>query len=1038
MALSVALPLLVGLDAQRLAAMPPPTSEMVKQYKKDGSWEKRLATAKALGNHKADPALVQNAQRRLQKIADAQGVQLPMSTHYTPPLASRGMPTTGTPKMLILMIDFSDYPADSVNTVSAINARVFGDGDGVQAAPYESLKSYYYRSSYGQLAIQGNVLGWYRPSYTRASMAVSGSDYEQAVTRQTLIKEALQHYDGSGHDFSQYDNNGDGVIDYFAVIWAGPDTGWANFWWGYQTSWYNPAASVTLDGKTLGTYSWQWASNASQGDRNPPNYDPLTLIHETGHAMGLPDYYDYDNAVGPKGGVGGLDMMDAARGDHNCFSKFLFDWITPAVYTSSASGLSLLSSGDHKDSNSIIVMDSDPGGNFGEYFMVQNRQRVGNDAGAGYPADGLLIWHVDSRLNSGGTDFRYDNSWTDHKLLRLMEADGLEQIESGKSANAGDYWVSGKVFGPGTKPNSARYDGTITKLGVNNISAASASMTLDVFQVTDTTAPTGKPTKPAGTTTDDTVTFTWTAGNAIDLDSGIVSYHLQVGTTSGGSDVFNAPVGNFLTRTLTDMGDFDGVPLYARVAAVNGAGLNSAWSNSSDSVTVAYLSPFSNSVLDNTTCTFKTLGPWTTDTSEFYTGSSSARSAAIADDSRTYLQTRVTGPGTLDFYWKVSSEAPPSASEFYDNLAVSIDGSIKKQIGGEVSWTKETYAIPAGSHLVRWTYTKDANTVGGSDAGWVDFVTWTPITGATATILPESYTALINAVLPFTANVAGATSNSNVNWTITNSGGIFSPTQTASGVSTALTASSTPGTYTLTATPVETPNVPGSARLTLVAPASVDVDVTGSATTVLVNTPVTFTATVSLLTDKTVTWSKDGGSFGTQADTTIPWSSAIPGTFQITATSAIATSRSDSATVTAVDPAAILLSLDKPTAVSLPGASTTFTVTGDLGFGVNWSIAPTVTKLDNGLISTVTAPAAAPLTTATYTLTATHKLDSTKAVSAILSVKGMDLIADSTLDPRDLLGFAAEWGKGSSSPANFKGSGTVDGTDLTALLNQIQ
>lgn len=38
----------------------------------------------------------------------------------------------------------------------------------------------------------------------------------------------------------------------------------------------------------------------------------------------------------------------------------------------------------------------------------------------------------------------------------------------------------------------------------------------------------------------------------------------------------------------------------------------------------------------------------------------------------------------------------------------------------------------------------------------------------------------------------------------------------------------------------------------------------------------------------------------------------------------------------------------------------------------------------------------------------------------------------------DLLGFAAEWGKDTSSAANFKGSGTVDETDLSALLNQLK
>ena len=59
--------------------------------------------------------------------------------------------------------------------------------------------------------------------------------------------------------------------------------------------------------------------------------------------------------------------------------------------------------------------------------MVQNRTRPGNDADL--PADGLLIWHVDARLTRSGSDFLYDNSYTAHKLLRLMEADGLEEIE---------------------------------------------------------------------------------------------------------------------------------------------------------------------------------------------------------------------------------------------------------------------------------------------------------------------------------------------------------------------------------------------------------------------------------------------------------------------------------------------------------------------------------------------------------------------------------------------------------------------------------
>jgi M6 family metalloprotease-like protein len=123
-----------------------------------------------------------------------------------------------------------------------------------------------------------------------------------------LIKEAVNHFDAQGHDFSQYDNNGDGVLDYFVVIWAGPDNGWGNFWWGYQTVF--PDNTYTVDGVRLGKISWQWEANPVGGA-----FTPVVVIHETGHALGIPDYYDYDSSVGPQSGVGGLDMMDSAMGD---------------------------------------------------------------------------------------------------------------------------------------------------------------------------------------------------------------------------------------------------------------------------------------------------------------------------------------------------------------------------------------------------------------------------------------------------------------------------------------------------------------------------------------------------------------------------------------------------------------------------------------------------------------------------------------------------------------------------------------------------
>ena len=714
----LALCLLALTFGDTLLAMPPPSPGMLEAYEKDGSLAERQAFARRLGNHKVDPALAQDAQARLLRLTD------PGSHTFlpTPPSGWRGMPTKGTPKMFVLLIDFSDYPADPVNTVAAVTARTFGDGDLQQAAPYESLKSYYSRASYGQLTLTGTVFATYRPAYTRASMGTSPT----TAQRQELIKEALLNAQAQNPslDFTQFDNNNSGYIDYFAVLWTGPDTGWSNFWWAYQTSWSYSTTPFTIGGKRLKRYVWQWVANAGYPTRNAPYFDPKTLIHETGHALGLPDYYDYDTAVGPKGGVGDLDMMDGNWGDHNCFSKFLLDWITPTVITTSASGVTLVPAGTNQNGNAIMLINNNPGSAFGEYFMVQNRQRVGNDAGVNQPADGLLIWHVDSQLDpaTGNADYLYDNSYTEHKLLRLMEADGLEEIEASSSsrANAGDYYQTGKVFGPTSNPSSLLYTGLQPWLEVRDVVTTDpTSMSFNVVAITpDTTPPTGVPSQPSGSFNLDKLTLQWTVGTAADAESLITGYYLQVGTSPGAADVFDGRLGRVTTKTLEGLGIYDSRSLFARVRASNGAGLFSGWSPDSAAMVLS-LPAFSSSVLDNAQLTFKTVGPWTVDTGTQVAGGSSARSAVIPDLTSTSLQTWVQGPGSLTFNWKVSSESG------YDYLRFNMDAIQRvTPISGEVPWTQVTYAIPTGTHFLQWVYTKDDAVTGGSDAAWVDQVLW--------------------------------------------------------------------------------------------------------------------------------------------------------------------------------------------------------------------------------------------------------------------------------------------------------------------------
>jgi hypothetical protein len=53
-------------------------------------------------------------------------------------------------------------------------------------------------------------------------------------------------------------------------------------------------------------------------------------------------------------------------------------------------------------------------------------------------------------------------------------------------------------------------------------------------------------------------------------------------------------------------------------------------------------------------------------------------------------------------------------------LRFYIDGTLKNSISGSTSWAQKTYTVTTGSHVLKWTYVKDASVSSGSDCGWVD------------------------------------------------------------------------------------------------------------------------------------------------------------------------------------------------------------------------------------------------------------------------------------------------------------------------------
>lgn len=434
------------LAAGMLFSLEPPTAEQRARYLLDGTLAARVASAKSFGNDRVHPDLLRDFRTRLDRLKpNSLGLPNGAADDLVSPAASLisgRLGSTGVNHVFTLLIDFADYPAS--NSAASIQGKMFGEGEG--GYPLESLRGFYRRSSYNQLDIQGSTLGWYRPAVTRAGVPMTTNG------RDNLIREALLYFESQGHDFSKYDNDHDGKIDYFLVIWSGPAGEWASFWWGYFTSF---SKSLIIDGKQFsGTgYSWQWEARPYPGA-----FSPSTAIHETGHALGLPDLYDYDDEVGLKGGLGSVDTMDGSRGDHNGFSKMLLDWLTPQVCSHGSRTVFLQPAGVFPDAL-IFWPKYDIAEPFTEFYMVQNRSRVGNDLRL--PGDGLLVFHIDATMDAYG-DFLYNNSYTDRKYIRLMEADGLEEIEQGYAANAGDYYTPGTRLDWNTSPNSKGYNGSET------------------------------------------------------------------------------------------------------------------------------------------------------------------------------------------------------------------------------------------------------------------------------------------------------------------------------------------------------------------------------------------------------------------------------------------------------------------------------------------------------------------------------------------------------------------------------------------------
>lgn len=370
-------------------------------------------------------------------------------------------PLRGTLRVIVVLVDFSDKKM--VKTKKHFEDLFFS----TSVLQNGSVRDYFRETAHGLIDVVGEVVGPFRMPKKLSEYAHGDSGTGNALPNaRTMARDAATAANASV-DFAQYDNDGDGFVDAFIVVHAGP------------------AAEVTGSVGDIWSHKWVLDGGAYNAD-GTKIYGYLTVpedckigvcAHELGHLLfGWPDLYDTDYS---SEGLGNWCLM--AGGSWNgggdvpahpsAWCKVNQGWVSVVNQTANQT----IDIADVKNSQTVYRLwkDGAPGN---EFFLVENRQRTQYDRML--PGDGLLVYHVDEAIEG--------NSDEAHPKVALLQADGLKQLESGANrGDAGDPYpgsTSNMTLNASSTPNTKSYGNVDTCVGVTNIgpSASTISARLSV------------------------------------------------------------------------------------------------------------------------------------------------------------------------------------------------------------------------------------------------------------------------------------------------------------------------------------------------------------------------------------------------------------------------------------------------------------------------------------------------------------------------------------------------------------------------------
>ncbi len=336
--------------------------------------------------------------------------------------ATNSFPRTGSPKSLVILVNFQDVQFVIDNPQEAffnlLNEEGYSNNGGTGSA-----KDYFKTASNGISSPDFVVVGPYNLKQHTAYYGANENSGDDIRPREMIIEACLAASE-DGVDFKQFDTDGDGIVDNVFVYYAGHNEAEGankNTIWPHR--WFLDEALI-IDEVEIHGYA---CTSELRGNKGAVMCGIGTFAHEFGHVYGLPDYYPTNGANHHT--LSQWSIMDTGAylnegrtpPTYSAYDRFYLGWLTPTLLENPRDVV--LS--DLQTYNKAYLISSTQSHNLNgknpnpnEFFMLENRQKTAWDAYL--PNSGMLITRINFNVST----------WTDNAPNNKELAMGVDLIEA--------------------------------------------------------------------------------------------------------------------------------------------------------------------------------------------------------------------------------------------------------------------------------------------------------------------------------------------------------------------------------------------------------------------------------------------------------------------------------------------------------------------------------------------------------------------------------------------------------------------------------